>query len=68
MEAGCIGFSVQGYRDQDRMETDGGGPNPNAQLAYFGNPPICFAIPGGESPPVVMDAATCILADYQRGC
>ena len=36
-------------------------------LGYFGNPPICFAIPSGDEPPIVLDAATCILADYQRG-
>jgi len=70
MEAGCVGFSVQGYREQGVQKTDGGGPqnNPNAHLGYFGNPPICFAIPGGpDYPPVVLDAATCILADNQRG-
>ena len=67
MEEGCIGFSVQGHRDQGRYGNDGGGPNPNAHLGYFGNPPICFAIPGEEEPDVVLDAATCILADYQRG-
>lgn len=67
MEAGCIGFSVQGYRNQGQQKSDGGGPNPGAHLGYFGNPPICFAIPGGEYPPVVLDAATCILADRQRG-
>ena len=60
-EADCIGFSVQGYSDQGRAGGRG------AQLGYFGNPPICFAIPSGEEPPVVLDAATCILADYQRG-
>ena len=67
MEAGCIGFSVQGHRNQGRHGNDGGGPNPNRYLGYFGNPPICFAIPSNEEPPVVLDAATCILADYQRG-
>lgn len=67
MEAGCIGFSVQGYRNQGQPTTDGGGPNPDAHLGYFGNPPICFAIPAGDEPPVVLDAATCILADNQRG-
>lgn len=60
-EAGCIGFSVQGYSDQGKAGGRG------AQLGYFGNPPICFAVPAGEEPPVVLDAATCILADYQRG-
>lgn len=67
MDAGCIGFSVQGYRNQGVPATDGGGPNPDAHLGYFGNPPICFAIPGGEEPGVVLDAATCILSDEQRG-
>ena len=67
MAQGCIGFSVQGYRDQGRYGNDGGGPNPQAYLGYFGNPPICFAVPGGDGPPVVLDAATCILADDQRG-
>jgi LDH2 family malate/lactate/ureidoglycolate dehydrogenase len=67
MEEGCIGYSVQGYRNQGRYGNDGGGPNPDAHLGYFGNPPICFAIPSEEEPPVVLDAATCILADYQRG-
>ncbi len=67
MEQGCIGFSVQGYRDQGRYGNDGGGPNPDRHLGYFGNPPICFAIPGQDGPPVVLDAATCILADNQRG-
>jgi LDH2 family malate/lactate/ureidoglycolate dehydrogenase len=67
MDAGCIGYSVQGYRNQGVPATDGGGPNPDAHLGYFGNPPICFALPGGEEPPVILDAATCILADNQRG-
>ncbi|MFZ1754560.1 MAG: Ldh family oxidoreductase [Caldilineaceae bacterium] len=67
MEQGCIGFSVQGYRNQGRYGNDGGGPNPDAHLGYFGNPPICFAVPGQDGPPVVLDAATCILADDQRG-
>jgi len=67
MDADCIGYSVQGYRNQGVPETDGGGPNPDAHLGYFGNPPICFAIPGGEEAPTILDAATCILADNQRG-
>ena len=63
MEQGCIGFSVQGYLDQGRAK--GAGPRP--QVGYFGNPPICFAVPSGEEPPVVLDAATRILADDQTG-
>jgi LDH2 family malate/lactate/ureidoglycolate dehydrogenase len=63
MEAGCIGFSVQGYRGQGDARRHSSKP----QLGYFGNPPICFAIPAGEEAPVVLDAATCILGDDQRG-
>lgn len=67
MEAGCIGFSVQGHRNAGRHGFDGGGPNPGKHLGYFGNPPISFAIPAQDEPDLVLDAATCILADYQRG-
>ncbi|NKB68369.1 MAG: hypothetical protein GKR89_15005 [Candidatus Latescibacteria bacterium] len=63
MEAGCVGFSVQGYRGMGNAA----GAEQKPQLGYYGNPPICFAIPAGEEPPVVLDAATCIMADYQRG-
>ena len=63
VEAGCIGFSVQGYQNLGNAA----GSDPKPQLGYFGNPPICFAIPGGDEPSVVLDAATSIMADYQRG-
>ena len=63
MEAGCVGFSVQGYQDLGNAA----GSDPKPQLGYFGNPPLCFAIPGGDEPSVVLDVATCIMADYQRG-
>ncbi len=62
-EAGCIGFSVQGYQKHGNAQNQ----EPKPQLGYYGNPPICFAIPSGDEPPVVLDAATCIMADYQRG-
>ena len=62
-EAGCVGFSVQGYQNLGNAA----GSDPKPQLGYFGNPPICFAIPGGDEPSVVLDAATSIMADYQRG-
>ncbi|MCY4401886.1 MAG: Ldh family oxidoreductase [Candidatus Poribacteria bacterium] len=62
-EEGCIGFSVQGYQNHGNAA----GQDPKPQLGYYGNPPICFAIPSGDEPPVVLDAATCIMADYQRG-
>jgi LDH2 family malate/lactate/ureidoglycolate dehydrogenase len=63
MEAGCIGFSVQGYLGQGNAAQARTRP----QIGFFGNPPICFAIPSAEEAPVVLDAATCILADDQRG-
>lgn len=63
MEEGCIGFSVQGYQGHGNA----GEQEIKPQLGYFGNPPICFAIPSAEEPSLVLDAATCILADYQRG-
>ncbi len=62
-QAACIGFSVQGSQNHGNAGTQ----DPKPQLGYFGNPPICFAIPSGDEPPVVLDAATCIMADYQRG-
>ena len=61
--AGCIGFSAQGPGGLGNAA----GADPKPQLAYYGNPPICFALPGGETPGVVLDAATRILADYQKG-
>lgn len=67
MEQGCIGISTQGNRNQGRFGYDGGGPNPNADLGYFGNPPICIAIPSGDGPPIILDGGSCILADDQRG-
>ena len=62
-KSGCIGFSVQGYQNHGNA----GNRDTKPQLGYYGNPPICFAIPSGDEPPVVLDAATCIMADYQRG-
>jgi L-2-hydroxycarboxylate dehydrogenase (NAD+) len=64
MEAGCTAFSVQGTHPGHFGE---GGGNPGKQSAYWGNPPICFGLPGEQGPPLILDAATCILADYQRG-
>ncbi len=63
MEEGCIGFSVQGYQGHGNAS----GQEIKPQLGYIGNPPICFAIPSADEPSLVLDAATCILADYQRG-
>jgi LDH2 family malate/lactate/ureidoglycolate dehydrogenase len=62
MEAGCIGFSVQGVIGQGNAR----GAEKKPQIGYFGNPPLCFGIPSDEEPPVILDVATRILADYQR--
>ncbi len=51
MEAGCVGFSVQGWRNQGQPKTDGGGPNPEALLGYFGNPPISLCDPRRQGLP-----------------
>ena len=41
--------------------------NQDKRATHYGNPPLCFGLPGQEGPPVVLDVASCILADYQRG-
>ena len=41
--------------------------NQDKRATHYGNPPLRFGLPGQEGPPVVLDVATCILADYQRG-
>jgi hypothetical protein len=64
MAAGCTAFSVQGTHPSKFGE---GGRNTGQQAAYWGNPPICFGVPGESEPPMLVDAATGILADYQRG-
>jgi LDH2 family malate/lactate/ureidoglycolate dehydrogenase len=64
MEEGCTAFSVQGGHPARFGE---GGGNKSQSSAYWGNPPICFGFPSDEEPPLVLDAATCIMADYQRG-
>jgi LDH2 family malate/lactate/ureidoglycolate dehydrogenase len=64
MEEGCTAFSVQG------ASSAFGPPDPDParrpQSAYWGNPPICFGLPGRDGPPLVLDAATCIMSDEQR--
>ena len=60
-EEGCTAYSVQGAYPQYY------GSNGGKRAAHYGNPPLCFGFPGQEEAPVILDGATCILADYQRG-
>ena len=53
MEQGCIGFSLQGYRNEAKIDPQG-----KRSAALSGNPPISFAIPGGEEPDFVLDGGT----------
>ncbi|MDA0335629.1 MAG: Ldh family oxidoreductase [bacterium] len=61
MAEGLIGFSVQSASPQYYANNEG------RRAAHYGNPPMCFGLPSAQEPPVVLDVATCILADYQRG-
>jgi LDH2 family malate/lactate/ureidoglycolate dehydrogenase len=61
MAEGLIGFSVQSASPQYYTSNEG------RRAAHYGNPPLCFGLPSENEPPVVLDVATCILADYQRG-
>ena len=63
MEAGCVGFSVQAY---PRMG-DARDAQTRPQIGYFGNPPICFAIPSKNESPVILDTGTRVLPDDQAG-
>ena len=60
MAAGCTAFSVQGAYPQYYRSNRGD------RAAHYGNPPLCFGLPSEGESPLVLDAATCILADYQR--
>tara|TARA_B100000686_G_C16641189_1_gene890225 strand:+ start:231 stop:1244 length:1014 start_codon:yes stop_codon:yes gene_type:complete len=62
MEEDLIGFSVQGAYPQYYISNEG------KRAAQYGNPPLCFGLPAAENKaPLILDGATCILADYQKG-
>ena len=61
MEEGLVGFSVQSASPQYYRSNEGN------RAAHYGNPPMCWGLPSEDEAPVVLDGATCILADYQRG-
>ena len=51
MEAGSIGFSVQGYRGAGGQP----GQDPKPSAGWTGAPPMSFAIPAGGEPGIVLD-------------
>lgn len=59
MADGCCAFSVQGHTL--RFAAPHPDPKQRPSSATWGNPPICFGMPGAEEPPFVLDAACCIL-------
>ena len=61
MEEGCTAFSVQGSYPQYYESNEG------KRAMYYGNPPLSFGLPSAAEPPVVLDCATCIMADDWRG-
>ena len=60
LEQGCIGFSVQGWRGEGNAR----GRETKPSVAFSGNPPLCFAMPAGEEPAVVLDTGTNIFGAY----
>ena len=60
MEEGCLAFSVQGFHP--RFTPSGA---PRSSSSYWGNPPMCFGLPGQDEPPLVLDGGTVLMADYQ---
>jgi ureidoglycolate dehydrogenase (NAD+) len=61
LQEDCLAASVQGAYPQYYRS------NQDKRAAQYGNPPLCLGLPGQDGPPVILDGATCILADYQRG-
>ncbi|MFH1571035.1 MAG: Ldh family oxidoreductase [Gemmatimonadota bacterium] len=62
LEAGCVGFSVQGYRDEGKSRH----VDPKPSVGFSGDPPLSFAIPGGAEPGVVLDMGASVFGHYQR--
>jgi len=58
-EAGCVGYSVQGFRHDGKRHQD-----PKPSVTYTGAPPISFAFPGGDEPDIVLDMVAHALSGY----
>ena len=59
-EAGCVGISMQGYRNEGRSRN----VDPKPSVGYSGDPPLSIAIPGGDEPGVVMDMGASVFGHY----
>ena len=68
MDAGCIGFSVQGPEGYADYESSPKNRNraTKPSLGCFGWPPFSFSMPSGEEPAVILDAGTPTMAGYMR--
>jgi len=60
LEQGCIGFSLQGWRGEGNAH----GRETKPSVAFSGNPPLCFAMPAGQEPAVVLDTGTNVFGAY----
>ena len=60
MEAGCVGYSVQGYRGEAEPQ------DPPLNAADSGNPPVSFAFPAGDEPPIVLDAGAAFDSSFPQ--
>lgn len=61
LDAGCIGFSVQGFRH----DGNAGAKDPKPSVAFNGAPPMSFSIPAGEEPDVVLDMVAHAISGYR---
>ncbi|MBT4099911.1 MAG: hypothetical protein HOM68_28805 [Gemmatimonadetes bacterium] len=57
-DAGCIGYSVQGYRNEAVPKS------PPVYAVNSGNPPYSFAFPGDQEPAIVVDAGAAFDSPY----
>jgi len=58
-EAGCIGYSVQGFRGNGKRDQD-----PKPSVAFTGAPPMSFSLPGGEECDIVLDMVAHAVSGY----
>ena len=61
LEHECVGFSVQGFRN----DGNAGGHDEKPSVAFSGAPPMCFAIPGQEEPSVVLDMVAHVMSGHR---